>query len=159
VLHAHAHLIFLELIILIIFRGVKIKLGNFSCSFPHPSATSSLAGPDSLHSVLLSSTLFMKSSGFWDTEPWCLLEVSRRFGRIYHLYHQGWRVSEARNQHEAGSKQKTEFWWSKTTLCLYSSLDTRDLFSHPFRGRGNIIVFFNLHGVGWKQGPLDTAAT
>jgi hypothetical protein len=44
-----------------------------------------------------------KSSIFWDLNPCSLLKVNRCSGGPYRLHFQGWRVSQARNQHEAGS--------------------------------------------------------
>jgi hypothetical protein len=44
-------------------------------------------------------------SFFWDTMPWSLLQVNRHFGGISHLHLQGSRVSQERNQYEAGSKE------------------------------------------------------
>jgi hypothetical protein len=51
------------------------------------------------------TAVVMKSSVFWDTMPCSLLKVNWRFGRTCHLHPQGQRISQARNQHEAGSKQ------------------------------------------------------
>jgi hypothetical protein len=47
----------------------------------------------------------MKTSVFWDITPCNPLKVGRRFGGTCRLHHQGRRISQARNQHEAGSKQ------------------------------------------------------
>jgi hypothetical protein len=47
----------------------------------------------------------MKSSGLFDITPSGTLLVNRRFEGTYHLHLQGRRISQARNQHEAGSKQ------------------------------------------------------
>jgi hypothetical protein len=41
---------------------------------------------------------------FWDTMLYSLVKVSRLFGEAYRLHPQGGRVSQARNQHEAGNK-------------------------------------------------------
>jgi hypothetical protein len=51
------------------------------------------------------TAVVMKSSVFWDIMPLRLLKDSRHFVGTYHLHIQGSRVSQARNQHEAGSKQ------------------------------------------------------
>jgi hypothetical protein len=55
---------------------------------------------------------FLKHSIFRDTTPFTLLKVNWHFGGICHLYFQAWRVSQARNQHEAGSKQIFAFFLS-----------------------------------------------
>jgi hypothetical protein len=46
----------------------------------------------------------MKSSVFWDIMPCSSLKVGRRFGETYRLHLQGRRISQTRNQGEAGSK-------------------------------------------------------
>jgi hypothetical protein len=46
----------------------------------------------------------MNSSVFWDIMPCNLLEVSRRFRGTCCFLLQGWRVSQARKQHEAGNR-------------------------------------------------------
>jgi hypothetical protein len=46
----------------------------------------------------------MNSSIFWDIKLCSLLKVNQNLRGTCHLYLQGWRVSQARNQHEAGSK-------------------------------------------------------
>jgi hypothetical protein len=40
--------------------------------------------------------------------PYSPLKVNQRFGGTCYLHLQGLKVSQARNQHEAGSKQKIE---------------------------------------------------
>jgi hypothetical protein len=47
----------------------------------------------------------MKSSVLWDMTPCSLLEVNQSFRGTCYLHLQGCRVSQARNQHETGSKQ------------------------------------------------------
>jgi hypothetical protein len=47
----------------------------------------------------------LKNSVLWDIAPCNLLKVERLFGGICRLHLQGRRVSQIRNQHEAGSKQ------------------------------------------------------
>jgi hypothetical protein len=47
----------------------------------------------------------MKYSVFWDTMACSPVKVNRRFGGACCLHPQGWRLNEARHQHEAGSKQ------------------------------------------------------
>jgi hypothetical protein len=50
--------------------------------------------------------LGMKSSIFWDIiTPCSLLKVNRCFGGTFRLHLQNWRTSQARNQHDTGSKQ------------------------------------------------------
>jgi hypothetical protein len=51
------------------------------------------------------TAVVVKNSVFWDITPCSLLKVSRRFGRTYGFHLQNWRVSQARNRHEADSKQ------------------------------------------------------
>jgi hypothetical protein len=43
----------------------------------------------------------------WDITPCSPLKVNRHFGGIYHLQLQARRISRARNQREAGSKQSS----------------------------------------------------
>jgi hypothetical protein len=45
----------------------------------------------------------LKSSVFWDITLCSAVKVNRHFVGTYHLHHQGLRVSQARNQHEAGN--------------------------------------------------------
>jgi hypothetical protein len=47
----------------------------------------------------------MKTPLFWNITPYSLLKVNRHFGQTCHLHLQGQRISQERNQHEAGSKQ------------------------------------------------------
>jgi hypothetical protein len=47
----------------------------------------------------------MKSSIFWDTTQCSPLKVKRRFREICRLHLQGKRISQARNQHDAGNRQ------------------------------------------------------
>jgi hypothetical protein len=55
-----------------------------------------------------STAVVMKSSIFWDITPCSPLKVNRRFGWTCHLHLQGRRISQARNQREARSKQSTD---------------------------------------------------
>jgi hypothetical protein len=41
---------------------------------------------------------------FWDVTPCSPLKVNWHFKRTCHVHLQGWRISQARNQHEEGSK-------------------------------------------------------
>jgi hypothetical protein len=47
----------------------------------------------------------MQSSIFGDIMPCSPVKVNWHFGETSHLYLQGWRLCQARNHHEAGSKQ------------------------------------------------------
>jgi hypothetical protein len=49
-----------------------------------------------------------KRSIFWEIMLCSLLKLYRRFEGTCRLYLQGWRVSLAKNQHEAGSRQQAE---------------------------------------------------
>jgi hypothetical protein len=51
------------------------------------------------------AAVVMKRSVFWDVKPSIPLKLNRCFGGIYHLSHQGRRISDARNEHEAGGLQ------------------------------------------------------
>jgi hypothetical protein len=51
----------------------------------------------------------MNSSVFWDVMPSSWLKVSQRFGVTYRLHLRGRRISQTRNQREAGSKQPDGF--------------------------------------------------
>lgn len=73
------------------------------------------------------------SSILWDLMPCSLLKVNQRFGGIFRLHVQGWWVSRARNQHEAGvlilqayhSKQQNA---CAHTTCLVTQIkDARNL--------------------------------
>jgi hypothetical protein len=46
-----------------------------------------------------------KGSILWDITLYSLVKVNGRFGGTYRLNLQGQRVSQARNQHEAGTEQ------------------------------------------------------
>jgi hypothetical protein len=70
----------------------------------------------------LQSSGLLKSSVIWDITPCSLLKVSRRFRGTCCLHLQGQRITQARNHHEAGSKQ---------SLC---SLTVVHLFWHSFGG-------------------------
>jgi hypothetical protein len=51
------------------------------------------------------TAVVIKSFIFWDITPCSPLKVSRLFGRTYRLHLHGRRISQARIQREAGSKQ------------------------------------------------------
>jgi hypothetical protein len=61
------------------------------------------------------STETLKRSVFWDITPCSQLKVNGHFEGTYHLYIQGRRISQARGQQEAGSKQSTNSIWGKMT--------------------------------------------
>jgi hypothetical protein len=63
----------------------------------------------------------MKCSIFWDITTCSPLKINRRFGGICRLHIQGRRISQARNQREAGSNQ----WLACFT---FHSKDGGDLF-------------------------------
>jgi hypothetical protein len=48
----------------------------------------------------------LKSSRYWGITPCNVLKPSRGFGGILRLLLQGRRISQARNQYEAGNKQR-----------------------------------------------------
>jgi hypothetical protein len=54
--------------------------------------------------------MVMKSSVFWDITPCSPLKINRLLGGTRSLHLQSWRISQVRNQREAGSKQKS---WKK----------------------------------------------
>jgi hypothetical protein len=55
--------------------------------------------------ALLYIILITKISTSWDTTLHSPLRINSRFRGTYCLYLQGWKVSQARDQYEAGSKQ------------------------------------------------------
>lgn len=55
------------------------------------------------------TVVVMKRCVFWDITPNNPLEGSRRFGAAYGLHLQGRKVSRARGQHEANSKQSSAY--------------------------------------------------
>jgi hypothetical protein len=63
------------------------------------------------------SAVVMKISIFWDITPCGPLKVSHRFGVTHHLQLQARKISQARNRHEAGSRQSEG---SKLVPCLAS---------------------------------------
>jgi hypothetical protein len=60
---------------------------------------------DLLHDL---SSWNLKSSVFWDITPCSPLKVNRRTGETCRLHLQGPRISQARNQREAGGKQSNQ---------------------------------------------------
>jgi hypothetical protein len=55
-------------------------------------------------STILHVTVHWRFCIFWDETPCSSLKVNWRFGGKYYLHLQGWRISQAVNQHETGSK-------------------------------------------------------
>jgi hypothetical protein len=53
------------------------------------------------------TAVVVKSSVFWDITLCSPLKVNRRFGGTCHVHLQCWRISQARNQCEAGGKQNS----------------------------------------------------
>jgi hypothetical protein len=51
------------------------------------------------------TAVFMKSFVFWDLMTYNPLKVNQHFGRTCLFHRQGPRITQARNEHEAGSKQ------------------------------------------------------
>jgi hypothetical protein len=80
------------------------------------------------------TAVVMKISIFWDITPCSPLKVNRRFGETYRLHLQGRRVSQKRNQSEAGSKQirgeifLRNFGWFQRNTRRYNSEDTNSSF-------------------------------
>jgi hypothetical protein len=58
----------------------------------------------------------MKNPVFWALTPCSLFKVKRSFGGTCRLHLQSGRISQARNQHEASSKQP-----ATTVICRYSA--------------------------------------
>jgi hypothetical protein len=56
----------------------------------------------------------LKRSIFWDITPCNPLEVNRRFGEIYCLHFQRWRINRTRHQHESR--------WQEVSCSAYSSI-------------------------------------
>jgi hypothetical protein len=56
------------------------------------------------------------SSVFWDTKPCGQLQVNRRSGGTCRLHLQGGRISQVRNQHEAGTGQSNRL----TEISVYN---------------------------------------
>jgi hypothetical protein len=92
-------------------------------------------GSEALTAVVMKSTIFQ------DITPCSPLEVNRRFGEIYRLHLQVWRISQARNQPEnrwqaeqsilkieaiCSSETSVEF---QRTTCFISEDSIQDLFS------------------------------
>jgi hypothetical protein len=92
-------------------KNCPVEVTYFSQLHHDIRRVSWLAGFEVLTAVV------MKSIIFWDITRCSPLEVSRRFGGTCRLHLQGRRISQARNQREAGGKQikMVETWSSKTS--------------------------------------------
>jgi hypothetical protein len=55
--------------------------------------------------------VWQRNSVFWDITPYSPVKVNWHFRVTYCLQLQGWRVSQARNQQEWGSKQSSTLCW------------------------------------------------
>jgi hypothetical protein len=60
----------------------------------------------------------MNSSILWDTITCSSVKANWCFRGTYHLHLQGWRTMQARNQHEAGSRQSKFQMWFKENYCF-----------------------------------------
>jgi hypothetical protein len=67
---------------------------NLNVYFPSIS-TWSTAGSEVLTAVTITSPIF------WDTTPCSSAKLNRRFGEIYRIHLQDWKVFQSRNEHEA----------------------------------------------------------
>jgi hypothetical protein len=65
------------------------------------------------------TAVVMKSSISWDITPWSPLKVNLRFWGTRSLHLEGLRISQGRNQREAGSKQFVDF--QRTTRALLAT--------------------------------------
>jgi hypothetical protein len=71
-----------------------------------------------------------KNPIFWDITPCSPLKVDRRFGVSYRIHLQVRRISQARNQHEARSKQSSASSILKVEA-IYSSETSEDYTAIP----------------------------
>jgi hypothetical protein len=72
----------------------------------------------------------MKSSIFWDTMAYSPVKVSQHFRGTYCLHLQGQTKSQARNQHEAGSKHSSAC--KVKLITILASFGTSELHKFPF---------------------------
>jgi hypothetical protein len=70
----------------------------------------------------------MRSFVCWDITYCSPLKVSPRFGGTCRLHLQSWRVSQARNQHEAARKKKSLFQANFFLVLLFDPEDRGDIF-------------------------------
>jgi hypothetical protein len=67
----------------------------------------------------LHRSVAMKSSVFWDMILYSPVNIKWHFGRTYCFHLQGWKVSQARHQHDTGSKESS----ACSLLCACFSVD------------------------------------
>jgi hypothetical protein len=77
--------------------------------------------PFSLVESEVITAVVMNSSVFWDKLLCSLLKVNQRFRRTYRLHLQGQTISQARNQCEAGSKERLVgvYWSFEGRYCIH----------------------------------------
>jgi hypothetical protein len=63
------------------------------------------------------TAMVMKSSLFWEMMSCSPMKVNWCFGGTCHFHIQGWRVSQARNQHDASSKKALLWRWLVPLKC------------------------------------------
>jgi hypothetical protein len=80
------------------------------------------------------TVVVMKSPVFWDIMPCSLLIANWCFGGTCHPLLQGQRICQARNQHEAGSKQSN---WLAESLSSYRKIGGNRKTTHQFCERAN----------------------
>jgi hypothetical protein len=76
------------------------------------------------------SVMYLKSSFFWDITPCCSLKTSQYFEVTCHFHLQSWRVIQARNQPEGGSRQSSgrlsllpaSCWYLASSLAYFSTM-------------------------------------
>jgi hypothetical protein len=107
----------------------KASVGTAGVPTEIPKAISPYIYPAHCIVKYMPSASNVKSPIFWDITPFSPLKVKRHFGGKCSLHLQGRRISQVRNQHEAGSQQS----WFPAWLIL-----------RPWRWRRHI-----LRNVGW----------
>jgi hypothetical protein len=106
------------------------KQSIFSLTNP-PIPTTYLTNGYNLMLIKVLSAVAMKSSVFWDIML-CSPE-SQLFQRNILPPSRGWRVSQARNQHEAGSKQRLAYFADLLNVCLlYFLIFIQFVISHSY---------------------------
>jgi hypothetical protein len=95
------------------------------------------------------TAVIMNSSIFWDIMPCSLVKDNQHFGGTYHIHLQGWRVSQARNQHGVGKMQSIG-----GTYCLHLQgwrlSQTRK--QHEAGCMQTVGETYHLHLQGWREG-------
>jgi hypothetical protein len=79
----------------------------------------------------------MKNYVLWDITPYSPLNVTRRFAGKFRVRLQGWRVKQARNHHEAGSKQGSAWltlasWRSRCTVNMSTCIGLENENIHSY---------------------------